>query len=214
MFFNPESRDKSLLPNDVFKGLMIPRPIGWISTINHAGEINLAPYSFFNGFFSWPNILGFSSEQRKDSLVFAEESGEFTWNMATWNLRQHMNLSSEALKTGTSEFEYAGLTPIPGKVVKAPRVAESPASLECKVTQIVTLNDLNGSKTSGSVVFGQVVGVHIDPNFITNGQVDATKLKPIARCGYNEYTVINEVFTMERPDSAGNPFGGEPDLSK
>ncbi len=211
MFFTPEKRDQHLLPHDPFKGLMIPRPIGWISTINTKGNANLAPYSFFNGFFSWPNILGFSSEARKDSLVFAEQTREFTWNIATWDLKEQMNLSSEALDAGNSEFEYAGLTPEPGKIVKAPRVLESPASLECKVTQIIKLTDLNGIETSGTVVFGQVVGVHIDQRVIADGQVDATKLKPLARCGYNEYTVIKDTFIMERPASAGSPFGGRPD---
>ncbi len=210
MYFKPEDRNKKILPHDVFKGLIVPRPIGWISTMNNQGIINLAPYSFFNGVYSWPNILGFSSEDRKDSLNFAEESGEFTWNMATWSLKEQMNLSSEGLKTGESEFEYAGLTPETGKQVKCPRVAESPASLECKVTQIVDLNDIDGNKTSATVVFGQVVGVYIDEKCLTNGRVDVTKLSPIARCGYNEYTVLKEVFTMERPPNAGNALGGKP----
>ena len=209
MFFEPKKRDKTRLPHDVFKGLIVPRPIGWISTASKSGDINLAPYSFFNGMYSWPNILGFSSEKKKDSLLFARETGEFTWNIATWDLRENMNLSSEGLKTGHSEFEYSGLTPEKGRMVTAPRVAESPASLECKVTQILELTDVNGKKTSGTVVFGQVVGVHIDANFLVNGRVDAVKLKPIARCGYNEYIVIKETFIMERPPSAGNPFGGE-----
>ena len=150
-----------------------------------------------------------SPRRKKDSLLFARETGEFTWNIATWDLRENMNLSSEGLKTGHSEFEHSGLTPEKGRMVTAPRVAESPASLECKVTQILELTDINGKKTSGTVVFGQVVGVHIDANFLVNGRVDAVKLKPIARCGYNEYIVIKETFIMERPPSAGNPFGGE-----
>ena len=140
MFYEPGKTPHNL-PHDPFKACVAPRPIGWITTINADGAVNLAPYSFFNGMYSWPNILGFSSEKKKDSLHFARETGEFTWNMATWDLRENMNLSSEGLKMGHSEFKYSGLTPEQGRMVSAPRVAESPASLECKVTQILELTD-------------------------------------------------------------------------
>ena len=199
-FFEPNKRDQNLLPQDVFKALIVPRPIGWISTRSLEGEINLAPYSWFNGVYSWPNILAFAGEDRKkDSIALASQTGVFAWNMATWDLRKHMNLSSAGLERGKSEFELAELTPVDGKLIGAPIVKESPVSLECEVTQIVDLKDLDGNTVAGSVVFGQVVGIHIHDKFIVNGKIDSLSLKPIARCGYNEYTVINNIFTMERP---------------
>ena len=209
MFFKPEKRDKAVLLHDVFKGLIVPRPIGWISTQSLEGKTNIAPYSFFNGVLSWPNLVAFSSEDKKDTLKFSTETMEFTWNVATWELRDKMNLTSAGLKTGHSEFDYSGLRSVPGVLVGSPRVAESPASLECKVTQILNLVDINGDLTKGTVVFGQVVGVHIDPSFISNGKIDTAKLRPIARCGYDEYCVIDQVFKMTRPSGAGDAYGGK-----
>lgn len=214
IFFEPHLRDKTLFPHDVFKGLVIPRPIGWVSTVSRKGELNLAPYSYFNGVSSWPQIVCFASESPKDSQTFAEETGEFTWSMATWNLREQMNLSSAGLPRGESEFAFAQLATAPSKIVKPPRVAESPASLECKVTQVLRLKDLQGKETSGSVVFGQVVGIHVDEKFVKNGMVDAVAMQPIARCGYMQYTVIDRVFDMKRPAGAGSPFGGEESRTK
>ena len=213
LFFKPEERDRTLFPHDPFKGMIIPRPVGWVSTMNAAGQVNLAPYSFFNAFSSWPMIVGFASESPKDSQAFAVESGEFAWSMATYPLREQMNATSAGLPRGESEFEHAGLQTAPSRLIKAPRVAASPASLECKVTQVVRLQALDGS-LGGTLVLGQVVGIHIDPRFVKNGQLDAVAMQPIARCGYHDYTVIDRVFSIVRPQGAGSPFGGAEAVSE
>ena len=209
LFFEPDARDKALLPHDPFKAMVIPRPVGWISTMNAAGQVNLAPYSFFNAFSSWPMIVGFASESPKDSQIFAIESGEFVWSMATWPLRQQMNATSAPLPRGASEFEHAGLETAPCRLVRPPRVAASPAALECKVTQVVRLQALDGS-LGGTLVLGQVVGLHIDPRCVKDGQLDAVAMQPVARCGYHEYTVIDRVFSIVRPAGAGLAAGGDP----
>jgi flavin reductase (DIM6/NTAB) family NADH-FMN oxidoreductase RutF len=207
LFFKPGERDRTLFPHDPFKAMIIPRPVGWISTVDAAGRVNLAPYSFFNAFSSWPMIVGFASESVKDSQTFAVESGEFAWSMATYPLREQMNATAAPLPRGESEFEHAGLQTAPCRLVKPPRVAASPAALECKVTQLVPLQALDGS-VGGTLVLGQVVGIHIDPRCVKNGQLDAVAMQPIARCGYHEYTVIDRVFAMQRPAGGGSAFGG------
>ena len=209
IFFEPKERDRQLFPHDPFKGMIVPRPIGWISTMSKAGAINLAPYSFFNGFNSRPQIVGFSSESLKDSAAFAIETGEFVWSMATWALREQMNVTSEGLPRGQSEFTHAGLATAPSKLVRPPRVADSPACLECKVTQVLPLLDATGNAAGGTVVFGQVVGYHIDERCLKNGRFDLSAVQPIARCGYDEYAVVERVFSMGRPATGGDPYGGE-----
>ena len=208
IFFEPEQRDRQLLPHDPFKGMVVPRPIGWISAMSKSGQVNLAPYSYFNGVLSHPRIVSFCSESEKDSAAFAIESGEFSWSMATWDLRDRMNATSEGLPRGQSEFEFAGLATAPCRLIKAPRVADSPAAMECKVTQVVRVLDLAGRETGGVVVYGQVIGIHLDERFVKNGRFDLAAVRPIARCGYDEYAVINGVFAMKRPASGGNSFGG------
>jgi flavin reductase (DIM6/NTAB) family NADH-FMN oxidoreductase RutF len=208
IFYEPAGRDKKLFPWDPFKGIIAPRPIGWISTVSRACETNLAPYSFFNAFGSWPQIVGFASESVKDSATFALETGEFVWSMATWDLRERMNATSESLPRGQSEFDFAGLAAAPARLVRPPLVAASPAALECKVTQTLRLADLQGKETGGLVVFGQVVGVHIDERYVKNGRFDLAGAGAIARCGYDEYTVVERVFSMKRPESGGNAYGG------
>jgi len=210
IFFKPEERDKTLFPHDPFKAMIVPRPIGWVSTMNAAGQVNLAPYSFFNAFSSWPMIVGFCSEGEKDSQTFALETGEFTWSMATYPLRQQMNATSAPLPRGESEFGHAGLETAPCRLVKPPRVAASPAALECKVTQTLRLQALGGAEMSRTLVLGQVVGIHVDPRFVKNGRLDAVAMQPIARCGYDEYTVIDRVFSIERPAGGGVAAGGDP----
>jgi flavin reductase (DIM6/NTAB) family NADH-FMN oxidoreductase RutF len=208
IFYEPHARDRSLLPHDPFKGLIAPRPVGWISTMALNGDINLAPYSFFNAFSGAPPLVGFSSEGYKDSASFAQESGEFVWNMATWDLRDQMNASSAPLPRGTSEFAHAGLEQAPSRLVKAPRVAASPASLECKVTQVVRLKDIGGAETDRHLVIGQVIGVHLNEAYLRDGIMDITLMKPIARCGYQDYAVVDKVFAIKRPPGAGNQAAG------
>jgi len=208
MFFEPKSRDKTLLPHDPFKALIAPRPVGWISSMDREGRINLAPYSFFNAFSGAPPLVGFCSEGEKDSMTFARDSGEFVWNMATYDLRWQMSESSAPLGRGESEFAHTGLTMAPSTLVRAPRVKESPAHLECKVTEIFQLRDMDGAQTSRFLVMGQVIGVHIDDAFIETGVVQITRMKPIARCGYQDYSVLDAVFSIKRPAGAGNNEGG------
>jgi len=208
MFFEPESRDRKVFPWDPFKGVVVPRPIGWISSMDQAGRVNLAPYSYFNGVLSRPRIVSFCSESEKDAAAFAIESGEFAWSMATWDLREQMNLTSAGLPRGESEFAHAGLATAPCRLIRPPRVAASPAAMECRVTQVLRVTDAGGRETGGVVVFGQVVGMHIDERFMKNGRFDLAAVRPIARCGYDEYTVVERIFAMERPAGGGNAYGG------
>ena len=208
IFYEPHARDRNLLPHDPFKALIAPRPVGWISTMSPEGEVNLAPYSFFNAFSGAPPLVGFCSEGFKDSAAFAEASGEFVWNMANWDLRMEMNATSAPLPRGASEFIHAGLETAPCYLVKAPRVKASPAALECKVTQIVQLQDMDGAQTDRYLVMGQVIGVHLDEACLRDGVMDITLMKPIARCGYQDYSVVDKVFSVRRPPGAGNTAAG------
>lgn len=200
MFYEPESRDRALLPHDPFKAMVAPRPIGWISTRSLSGSVNLAPYSFFNAVGGAPPLLAFSSEGAKDSAAFAEESGEFVWNMASFALREAMNASAASLPRGQSEFEFAGLEGAPCIKVKAPRVAASPCSLECRVTEIIRLKNLSGAPMGNILTIGQVVGVHISEGFIHDGTFDLKAADPLLRCGYaGDYATIATLFDMRRP---------------
>ncbi|WP_294537122.1 flavin reductase family protein [uncultured Rhodoblastus sp.] len=200
MFYEPASRDRKSLPHDPFKALVAPRPIGWISTKSRAGEINLAPYSFFNALAGEPPLIGFSSEGPKDSASFARDSGEFVWNMATYELREAMNASAAAFSRGVNEFVAAGLEMAPCRIVKAPRVAASPCSLECRVTEIFALKDVNGEPVGNILTVGQVVGVHIDERFLHDGRFDLAAARTIVRCGYaGDYALIERLFKLERP---------------
>ncbi len=199
LFYEPDARDKTILPHDPFKALIAPRPIGWVTTKSKSGALNLAPYSYFNAVCDRPPIIMFSSVGRKDSVAFAEETREFVWNMPTYDLRDAMNATSASLPRGTSEFDHAGLETAPSKLVAPPRVAKSPAALECKVIEIRAVLDLDGRPTDNIHVFGQVVGVHIDEHFIKNGIVDTAAMQPIARCGYMDYAVVDKLFALARP---------------
>ena len=199
IFFEPQQRDKTLFPHDPFKALVVPRPIGWIATVSAKGELNLAPYRYFNAFSSNPPIVGFSSEGEKDSSTFALETGEFVWSMATWDLRDPMNASAASLPRGQNEFAHARLETAPSLLVKPPRGAASPASFECKVTELVKLKDLDGRDSGRRLVLGRVVGIHIDERFVHGGRVDSAAMRPIARGGYDEYAVVERVFCMPRP---------------
>ena len=205
MFYEPGQRDKAALPHDPFKAIVAPRPIGWISTRALDGRVNLAPYSFFNGFSSSPPIVGFASDGGyKDSAAFARESGEFVANVATSGLRDAMNATSAPLPRGQSEFVYAGLTMADCRLVSAPRVKESPASLECKVVEIVEIRDRTGRWSGNVLVMGEVVGVHLDEAYLRDGRFDIVRAKQLARCGYSDYTVVEQVFSLARPRGGGN----------
>jgi flavin reductase (DIM6/NTAB) family NADH-FMN oxidoreductase RutF len=200
MFYDAVKNDHGLR-YDPFKAIVAPRPIGWITSMSAKGEINLAPYSYFNGVSNRPNIVMFSSEGRKDSVAFVEETREFVCSLTTWDQRDEMNATAAPLARGINEMERAGLKPAPSLLVKPPRVAGSPCALECKLLKIVGLDDVDGKHTDRYVVFGQVVGVHIDDRFIVDGFLDTAAMKPIARCGYDQYAVVEAVFSMRRPSA-------------
>jgi flavin reductase (DIM6/NTAB) family NADH-FMN oxidoreductase RutF len=199
MFYEPRKNDHGL-PYNPFKALVAPRPIGWVTTLSANGEVNLSPYSFFNAVSDRPDIVVFSSAGYKDAITFAEETGEFVCNLATWDLREAMNATSAPLPRGRSELDFAGLTPAPCRIVKPPRVAESPVALECKWLRTVALAPLEGPPKYHMVV-GEVVGTHIDDRFIVDGIVDTAAMRPIARAGYREYFVATPEtkFAMDRP---------------
>ena len=199
MFYEPDKRDRTLLPHDPFKAIVAPRPIGWITSISVKGEVNLAPYSYFNGVNSRANVVMFASEGRKDSLNNIAETREFVCNLATWDLRDAMNATAAPLPHGVNEMQHAGLESAPSRLVKPPRVAASPCALECKLVKIVAMETADGKPVDSHVVFGQVVGVHIDDRFIVDGMLDTAAMKPIARCGYDQYAVVEAVFSMTRP---------------
>lgn len=187
------------LPHDPFKALVAPRPIGWISTLSRDGMRNLAPYSFFNAVSSRPNIVMFSSMDWKDSVTNARDTGEFVCSLATYDLREAMNISSIGVPADQDEFVLSGLTPAPSQLVAPPRVAESPASLECKVLSVQELQDVNGHSANHWMVLGQVVGIYISDDALTDGLFDIAKVRPLARCGYMDYADVTAPFQMRRP---------------
>lgn len=191
----------------------MPRPIGWISTTSATGVHNLAPYSQFNNLTYDPPYVMFSANQtttstRKDSVVNAESTGTFCWNLATWDLRNEVNITSEEVPYGEDEFERAGLDKVYSDVVtvktqngkegRVPMVKRSPVRLEC---EYYTTLRLPGNPPMGTVdvVIGKVVGIHIDDSAITDGKIDVRKTQPIARLGYYDYTVVRETFEMVIP---------------
>jgi flavin reductase (DIM6/NTAB) family NADH-FMN oxidoreductase RutF len=187
------------LPFDPFKAIVAPRPIGWISTLSVDGKPNLAPYSFFNAICGAPPMVGFTSEGVKDTLNNILATGEFVVNLATRPLAELMNLSSARVGPDVDEFVLTGLTPLPSTRVRAPRVAETPAALECRLTQSFPLIDLNGQQTGRRYVCGQVVAIHMDDAFIHDGRFDAVQAQTIARCGYRDYVQVSEMFSMSTP---------------
>jgi len=202
MFYEPKNPHG--LPHSPLYACVVPRPIGWISSLSTDGHVNLAPFSFFNAVSMSPPMVMFCNNGKhisggiKDSAGNAQASGEFVYNMATWELREQMNLSSAALPRDADEFEFAGLTKAESRIVKPPRVAESPVAFECRTWKIVTLPPMqNGGENT--LVIGEVVGIHIDDDVLTDGMVDTARIKPIARLGYTQYTVVDNVFSMQRP---------------
>jgi flavin reductase (DIM6/NTAB) family NADH-FMN oxidoreductase RutF len=199
MFYETAKNDHGL-PGNPFKAIVAPRPIGWITSMSLKGEVNLAPYSFFNAVSDRPPVVLFSSEGRKDSLDFVEETREFVCNLATFDLRQAVVETSVDFPRGVNEMERCGLAAAPSRLVRPPRVAASPCALECKLLEIIDVKDLHANACGRYVVFGQVVGVHIDDRFIRDGRLDTAAMRPLARCGYADYSVVENVFAMERPE--------------
>jgi flavin reductase (DIM6/NTAB) family NADH-FMN oxidoreductase RutF len=190
------------LKHDPFKAIVAPRVIGWISSRAADGRINLAPYSFFGAFATFPYVIGFCSEGRKDSIVNIEATREFVWNMSTRPLAEQMNRTSAPVAPEIDEFELSGLTKAPGRNVDVPHVAESPAALECKLLQVIRLNNLAGEPMDNWLALGQVVGVHIRNEFLKDGLFDTAAARPIMRAGYRaDYAEIGEMFQMIRPSA-------------
>jgi flavin reductase (DIM6/NTAB) family NADH-FMN oxidoreductase RutF len=191
------------LKHDPFLAIIGPRPIGWISSRDASGNVNLAPYSFFNGFAYTPMIIGFSSTSWKDSVANIQQTGEFVWNLATMDLAPQMNLTAAHVAHDVSEFKIAGLTAVPGKLVNVPRVGESPVAFECKLSQIIQLQGADGKKAQAWLTLGEVVAVHIDKAFIKDGVYQTALARPILRAGRKgDYFEVrpDAMFEMKRPD--------------
>lgn len=207
MFFEPIKKNHGL-PKNPFNSLVIPRPIGWITSRDPEGVVNLAPYSFFNAVCYRPPTVMFASgtgsgeDGLKDSLRNVEATGEFVCNLVTWDTRDQMNQTASAVPKEVNELELVGLTSQPGRMVDVPWVAEAPVHLECKHIKSVDLPNW-GNADRYVVVFGEVIGIHIEDDLITeDGLVDVGRMRPLGRLGYNDYTEVdsNTIFTMVRPD--------------
>ena len=194
--------NKHGLKHDPFKALAVPRPIGWISTQSRDGVVNLAPYSYFNAVGDRPHYVVFGSAGLKDTLRNVTDSGEFVCNLATYDLRQHMNMTSAAVPYGVDEFPLGGLTAIMGNMVKVPRVKEAAAAFECRHFQTIDLPGAGKYQGTYKLVIGLVVGIHIDDRYIKDGLIDTGAMMPIARLGYMDYAVVTpeSMFSLNRPD--------------
>jgi flavin reductase (DIM6/NTAB) family NADH-FMN oxidoreductase RutF len=213
MYYDPEKNDHGL-PHNPFKSLIVPRPIGWISSVSAQGIHNLAPYSQFqmvNG--ACPYVMvgcnQYDTGKRKDTVVNIEQTGEFVCNMVTYDLRTAMNASAAELPPEVDEFAVAGLSKAPSVRVKPCRVAESPVHLECRHYQTIRLPGYTPAQ-SVDMIIGKVVLIHIKDEVIdANGKVDIVKIRPLARLGYFDYAVIDQIFEILRPDAAGKKAAGK-----
>jgi flavin reductase (DIM6/NTAB) family NADH-FMN oxidoreductase RutF len=199
MHYDPRKGNGGL-PHDPLTALVVPRPIGWITTLSPSGVVNLAPYSFFNAVAANPPFVMFSSGGRKHSQHNAEKSGEFVHSLAVWELREAMNLTSATVGPEVSEPEFAKLEMAPSLVVKPPRVARSPVAFECKFVKSVDLPGRNGQPHMFEIVIGEVVSIYIDDAVIADGRIDLTGSRPIARLGdVDQYAAVDTIFRMKRP---------------
>ncbi len=203
MFYEPLITSHGL-SHDPFKSCVVPRPIGWISTISKDGIHNLAPYSQFQNLTFDPPYVMFSANQntqgmRKDTVVNIEATGEFVHSMATYDLREAVNRSAQEVPPEEDEFEIAGVTKASSRLIKPARVAESPVNFECKYYQTIRLPS-DTPMGSVDIVIGRVIGIHIKDEFVTpDGKLNIPKIKPLARMGYYDYTAVESVFEMEIP---------------
>lgn len=197
--------DSHGLPHNPFKAIVAPRPVAWVSSQDAEGRVNLAPFSFFNGISDSPPMVIISVTEtkigvpeRKDTLANIRATGEFAIGVVGWEMRDAMNKTSGHYPAGEDEFEIAGLKKAPCLEIRPPRIADAPATLECRLHQIVALPaDIPGE--GYSLVIGRVVAVHLDDRCIHDGIFDITAYQPVARCGYKDYAVVREVFQMTRP---------------
>lgn len=216
MFYEPQKDDHGLRFNP-YKSIVVPRPVGWISTVDLDGVVNLAPYSQFNNLGYDPPYVMFSANSRpatggpKDSVRNAQDTGEFVVNMATYELREAVNITAQHVPPGVDEAALAGLEMIPSRLVKPPRVAASPVHLECRFHGTVVLPGSAFDRVH-HVVIGRVVGVHIRDDVVNaEGKLDVVKMRPLARLGYFDYTTVDSVFSMRPlgPDLAAREAGLE-----
>jgi flavin reductase (DIM6/NTAB) family NADH-FMN oxidoreductase RutF len=198
MYYQPLTQDHGLRHSPL-KALVIPRPIGWISSLDSQGRLNLAPYSFFNIVCDAPAMVMFSSSGEKDSLRNCQETGEFVANFVSARQTGAMNASSAAVPSQVNEFELAGLQPVASHSVAAPRVKDAPAALECKLHDIIELPSTEPGRRN-AMVLGLVTGIFIDDAYIKDGMVDQEAMQALARCGYRDYATVERVFEIGRPD--------------
>jgi flavin reductase (DIM6/NTAB) family NADH-FMN oxidoreductase RutF len=202
MYYEPGVTEHGLRYNPL-KACVVPRPIGWITTLSAAGVVNLAPFSFFNLLSYDPPFVMFSAgghEEdggKKDTVVNAEATGEFVYNMATWAQRDEMNATARIVERGVDELAAAGLEPLPSRLVRPPRVKGSPVHFECRLHQVVALPG-NRPSSAHHVVIGRVIAVHIDDAALTDGRLDLLKVTPIARLGYQDYAAVESIFQMAK----------------
>lgn len=203
MFYEPDKNDHGL-PFNPFKSCVVPRPIGWITSLSPDGAVNLAPFSFFAGLSYDPPFVCFSVGGHtedgglKDTVVNVEATGEFVFNMATWAQRDQMNETALIVERGVDEMAAAGLVGLPSRLVRPPRVEGSPVHFECRHHQTVVLPG-NWPESIHHLIIGRVIGVHIDDDVITaDGRLDVLKMRPIARLGYKDYTSVESIFSMEK----------------
>lgn len=212
MYYDPLKNDHGL-PHDPFKSCVVPRPIGWISTISRDGIHNLAPFSQFQNLSFDPPYVMFAANQnsrgmKKDTVINIEQTGEFVYNMATYELREAVNLSAQELPPEVDEFEIAGLTKAPSIMVKPCRVAESPIQFECRLYSSFRLPG-NGPMGSVDIIIGRVILIHIKDEVIgQDGRIDILKIRPLARLGYYDYTTIESIFEMIIPGNNINLIKG------
>ena len=205
MYFRPGKHKEAGLSFSPIKAIISPRPIGWISSRGKDGSINLAPYSYFNAISEHPPMVVFSSaplgsSEHKDSIRNVMETKEFVVNIVSSALGNAMNITSGALPYGESEFAAANLEIADCETVSVPRVAASPAALECKLWKVVQLPKPDNAD-SGIMVVGTITGIHIDDAVVKEGKVDITTFQPLARLGYMDYAQITNVFFMKRPNT-------------
>ena len=203
IFYQPGRHAEHGFRHDPFKAFIAPRPIGWISTVDRNGRGNLAPYSFFNAMAAAPPVVVFGTATKadgsvKDSQRNIEETGEFALSVVSEALKDAMNTTAAHLPHGDDEMTAGHIEGAPCRLVRALRVARSPVALECRYLQTVKLP---GKGHAGNyAIFGEVIGIHVDPSVVVDGMVDIRRYRPLARLGYHDYTVVSETFAMTRPD--------------
>ena len=205
--------EKCPLPFSPFKACTVPRPIGWLSSISPDGVENLAPYSQWQNLTFDPPMVMFAANQypdgrRKDTVINAEKTGWFVWNMVTWDLREAMNTTAMAVPYGESEIKLAGLRTVKADLSDVPMVADSPCHFECRY---ISTHRLKGNSNVGTVdvVFAEVVKIHIKDEYIDEfGKLDIKKARPIARLGYYDYTVVDETLEMRIPMASADEAAG------